>query len=105
MGWSLKKNPMNKKPMKASIDTRGGMAIGISDVIRWNDEMDVNGTTIKVSKAVELGLKYKLEIAEKLEHDLKSRVGLLITFPIAMLMDALQREVGTGAELLELVKP
>lgn len=94
-----------KNTSKASVDTRGGMAIGVSDVIRWEDTMEVNGHLIQISKAVKLGQEHGLEIAELLEHDLKSRVGLLITFPIAILMDKLQGIVGSGEALLELVKP
>lgn len=83
------------------------MTIGVSDVIRWDDVMNVQGFDIKVSKAVELGLQYKLPLATLLEEDLKSKTGLLLTFPIAQLMDQLQRlpEIGTGEKLLALVKP
>lgn len=95
---------MNKNTSGASVSAQGGMVIGSSDVIRWNDTMEVQGCVIKISKAVELGLRYKLDIASKLQQDLQSKTGLLITFPIMILMDKLQRKVGTGAELLELVK-
>lgn len=94
-----------KKKSVASVDTRGSMVIGVSDVIRWADVMSVNGYEIKVSKAVELGIKHKIEIAKLLKKDLKSKEGLQLTFPIAILMDNLQKKVGTGEKLLKLVKP
>lgn len=80
--------------------------IGVSDVIRWDDVMTIQGCEIKVSKAVELGIKHNLPFGALLEKDLKSETGLLLTFPMAMLMDQLQRipEIGTGEKLLELVK-
>ena len=96
---------MKKKKAVASVSSGQGFMIGASDVIRWGDIVNVQGFDIDTAKAVELGKKHKLEIAEKLERDLKSETGLLITFPIAMLMDKLQREIGTGAEVLALVKP
>ena len=96
---------MNKRKPVASFDTKANF--GVSDVIRWGDTMTINGTEIDIAKAVELGKEKGIDFAEKLECDLKSEVGLLITFPIAMLMDKLQRlpEIQTGAKLLELVKP
>jgi hypothetical protein len=94
-----------EKKAVASIETGGAVIMGYSDVIRWNDNMAVNGHLICIKKAVKLGLEYKLPIAEKLQKDLKSTTGLLITFPIGMLMSDLQEKVGSGAELLELVKP
>lgn len=95
-----------KKKTVASVSSHGGVTIGSSDVIRWDDAMEVQGHAIKISKAVELGEKYEStkELAGKLTYDLKSETGLLITFPIAILMDRLQREVGTGERLLELVQ-
>lgn len=100
------KEKIKRKPV-ASVDGRGAMVIGVSDVIRWGDVVTVNGTDIDVAKAVELGKKYNVPTADILERDLKSDDGLLIMFPIAYLMDNLQRlpEIGTGAKLLELVKP
>ena len=96
---------MRKDKIIATVSSKiPNLIVGTSDVIRWKDIMKVNGCLIKVNKAVELGIKYKLDIAFKLEKDLKSKTGLLITFPIAYLMDALQREVGSGKKLLELVK-
>ena len=94
-----------KKKSVASVSSHGGVTIGASSVIRWNDNMDVQGYAISVKKAVLLGKKNGLEIAKKLEKDLKSKTGLLITFPIAMLMDQLQKKVGSGEALLKLVKP
>ena len=95
---------MNQAKPSASVSAHGGIVIGSSDVIRWNDTMDVQGYVISVAKAVELGLRYELEIASKLKKDLQSKTGLLITFPIMILMDNLQRKVGTGEAVLELVK-
>ena len=97
----------NKKKSVASVDGRGAMIVGISDVIRYDDVMTVNGYDLKLSKVVQLGKKHGIEIAALLEHDLKSKTGLLITFPVLMLMDKLQRrpEIGTGEKLLALVKP
>lgn len=96
---------MAKKKSVASFDTRA--MFGVSDVIRWGDVMTINGTDIDTAKAVELGIEKGIDIASKLELDLKSETGLLITFPIALLMDKLQRlpEIGSGEALLELVKP
>lgn len=98
---------MKKKTQKsvASFDSRGAVAIGASDVIRWDDVMTINGTDIKISKVVELGIRHDVEIAKKLEEDLKSETGLLVTFPMGILMDKLQRIVGSGTKLLALVKP
>lgn len=73
-------------------------------MIRWGDIVNVQGFDIDVQKAVELGKEHGLSIAEKLEEDLKSDTGLLITFPIAILMSQLQEKVGTGEKLLDLVK-
>lgn len=96
---------MSKKSV-ASVSSSGGMIIGASDVIRWGDVMTIQGHDIQVSKAVELGIKYKIELATKLKKDLKSKTGLLVTFPMMMHMDKLQRlpEIGTGERLLALVK-
>ncbi len=102
---------MKKKKSVASVSHNDGpFIIGVSDVIRWGDVMTIQGTDIQVSKAVDLGIKYTLPIAKTLKKDLKSKVGLLITFPMAMLMSQLQqtmedRGVGSGPELLALVKP
>lgn len=95
---------MAKKKSVASLDTSGSIVMGVSDVIRWGDVMKINGYDISVSKAVKLGLKHDLDIAKKLEVDLKSKTGLLLTFPMGMLMDQLQRGIGTGEKLLALVK-
>ncbi len=100
---------MKKQKSVASVSggtaSTGDIIVGVSDVIRWNDVMTVQGYPCKVSKAVTLGLKYKLTIAQKLEKDLKSKVGLHVTFPIAYLMSELQEKVGSGKKLLALVKP
>lgn len=107
---------MNKKKQKsvASVSSSNGMTIGASDVIRYDDVMTVQGHDIKISKAVELGKKYGVSIADQLEKDLKSKTGLLITFPIAMLMSELQERLEVvesiphkfaGVELTKLVKP
>lgn len=99
---------MKKQKSVASVshDRNSPVMIGVSDVIRWDDVMTIQGYDIKVSKAVELGLKHGLEIAEKLEKDLKSETGLLLTFPMAMLMDKLQglKGIETGEKLLAAVK-
>lgn len=92
-----------KKPV-ASFDSRGPVAVGTSDVIRWGDTMMINGTHIDIAKAVKLGHKHGLKFAELLERDLKSETGLLLTFPVAMLMDQLQRKLGSGSKVLELTK-
>lgn len=81
------------------------MIVGASDVIRWDDVMTINGHDIKVSKAVELGIEHKIEIATMLKRDLKSATGLLVTFPMMHLMSDLQEKIGTGEQLLALVKP
>lgn len=97
---------MAKKKSVASVSTHGSVIMGASDVIRYADVMTIQGHDVQVSKAVELGIKHKLPIATKLKRDLKSKVGLLVTFPMMMLMDQLQRvpEIGTGEKLLEIVK-
>lgn len=101
---------MDKKKPVASVSggtaSKGNVIMGVSDVIRWGDVMTIQGFDISVSKAVELGLTYKLSIATKLEKDLKSEVGLLLTFPMAQLMSDLQTlpEIGDGQKLLDLVK-
>lgn len=98
---------MNKKKSVASVNGKGTMIIGVSDVIRWGDVMTINGMDIDVTKAVELGIEKNIPTADTLKRDLTSETGLLITFPMLMLMDKLQRlpEIGTGERLLELVKP
>lgn len=102
---------MTNKKQKSVAKISGGTAstgnliVGVSDVIRWDDVMTIQGTDIKVSKAVELGLKYKMNLATMLEEDLKSKVGLLLTFPMARLMSDLQEQIGSGQALLDLVKP
>jgi hypothetical protein len=95
---------MKKKKAVASVSTTGNVTVGASNVIRWGDVVSINGYDINVSKAVNLGIKYKLDIAEKLIVDLKSKTGLLITFPLAILMSKLQEKIGSGEKLLELVK-
>lgn len=98
---------MKNKRQVATVFSDGRTIIGSSDVIRWDDVMSIQGHDVQVSKAVELGLKHNLELAQKLEKDLKSKTGLLLTFPMMMLMDNLQRieSIGTGEKLLALVKP
>lgn len=98
---------MKKRKPVASVNGRGAMVIGVSDVIRWGDVMTINGTDIDVTKAVELGIEKGIPTAETLKRDLTSETGLLITFPMLMLMDKLQRlpEIGSGEALLALVKP
>lgn len=74
--------------------------------------MNIQGTDVSVAKAVELGLKYGLGIAKRLEKDLKGK-GLFITFPMMYLMSQLQDKFEkdgvpheeAGTKLLELVKP
>ena len=95
---------MTKKKSVASVDTRGAVVIGVSDEIRYDDVMKINGHEIKISKAVELGLEHGLNIAKLLRRDLKSKTGLLITFPMAMLMSQLQEKIGSGEEVLKKVK-
>lgn len=97
---------MAKKKSVASVSSSGGMVIGASDVIRWGDVMTIQGYDVQVSKVVELGLKHDISPAKLLKKDLQSKTGLLVTFPMMMLMDKLQRlpEIGTGEKLLALVK-
>lgn len=92
----------NKKPV-ASVDSGNGIIMGASDVIKHGDIVAVNGHNIDVTKAVKLGLKLESVkgLATKLNKDLKT--GLYITFPIAILMDKLQRELGTGEDVLKKV--
>ena len=80
------------------------ISLGFSNVMRWDDTINVNGRSISLSGLVELGLTNKLERAQKLKKDLKSKMGLLITFPITMLIDELQCVMGNEELLLELVK-
>jgi hypothetical protein len=94
-----------KQKSVASVDTTGAVVVGVSSVIRWDDVMTINGHEVKVSKAVLLGVKKDLNIARMLRRDLKSKTGLLITFPMAMLMNQLQEKIGTGREVLDQVKP
>lgn len=94
-----------KQKSVASVSSGGGFTIGASDVIRWGDVMTIQGFDIKVSKAVELGIKHKIKMATMLKKDLKSKTGLLITFPMAMLMSDLQEKIGSGEKVLAMVKP
>lgn len=98
---------MNKKTPVASVTSNGPVTLGISDTIRWGDIVTVNGYEVDITKAVELAKENELWIADILERDLKSDDGLLIMFPIAMLMSKLQElpHIETGERLLELVKP
>ena len=69
-----------EKRTKASVNSTGSVIIGVSDVIRWNDEMEVNGHTIKISKAVELGIEHKIPSAKLLKRDLKAKRDCLLPF-------------------------
>ncbi len=97
---------MAKKKSVASVNTNGSVTMGMSSVIRWGDTMTIQGYDVQVSKVIELGLKHDIPIAKLLKKDLQSATGLLVTFPMMMLMDKLQRvpEIGTGKKLLALVK-
>lgn len=103
---------MGNKRNKATVSKSGGIVIGACDVIKWDDIMNIQGTDVEVSKAVELGLKWGIPIAEKLEKDLKGK-GLFITFPMMFLMSALQEKLEkegephetAGQKILEMVKP
>lgn len=88
----------------ASIQTKDGKHIGISGVIRWGDVITAYGEDIDISKAVLLGIKHKIPIAEVLKKDLKSKDGLLVTFPIAQLLNDLKSKVGGGRDLLKKLK-
>jgi hypothetical protein len=89
---------------KPTISTGKGFVMGASSVIRWDDDMDFNGFNIKISKAVELGMQHDIKIAFLLEEDLKSEEGLHITFPLAILLDNLQRKLGSGDAVYNAVK-
>jgi hypothetical protein len=100
----------NKKRKPVASIYYGGdnpFIMGASSVIRWGDVVTINNHDIDVARAVTLGITHNIEVAHQLKKDLKSRAGLLVTFPLAYLMDALQRipEIGTGERLLELVAP
>ncbi len=86
------------------IDGKSWFGVGSCDVIRWDDVMEVQGYAISVAKAVNLGIENDLKIAHKLKKDLQSDTGLLIAFPVAILMDKLQRIIGSGEKLLNLVE-
>jgi hypothetical protein len=94
---------MPKKPV-AEFDMVGAVFVGISDVIRWGDTVKTQGVVIDIAKAVELGISHDLEIARKLEKDLKSKTGLLITFPIAFLLSHLQEKLGSAEKVTKAVK-
>ena len=96
------KNKIVSACMKASVQSNGSVIMGCSDVIRWDDVVEVQNTDIKISKAVELGIEYGFEIASKMKEDLQSETGLLVTFPIAILMSELQKKLGSGEKVLEL---
>lgn len=103
-----------KQKSVASVSSGDGFTIGASDVIRWDDVMTIQGYDVKVSKAVEMGLEYGAAFAPLLKKDLKSKKGLLITFPMMMLMSQIQERVElcdgiphakAGKHVLDRVKP
>ena len=105
---------MSKKKSVASVSATDNMVIGASTVIRWDDVMTIQGHDVKISKAVELGIEYGIETATMLKRDLKSKTGLLITFPMMYLMSHLQEHLenvekiphaDAGKELLKRVAP
>jgi hypothetical protein len=57
------------------IDGESWFGVGSSDVIRWDDVMEVQGHAISVAKAINLGIENDLEIAHKLKKDLQSDTG------------------------------
>lgn len=79
-------------------------SLGFTDVMRWEDTIKVNAYSISLSELVELGIAHNLELALKLKKDLQSKRGLLIAFPITMLIDELQHIVGNDDLLSKLVK-
>ncbi len=107
--------PAKKKQKSvASVSATGNMVIGASDVMRWDDVMTIQGHDVKISKAVELGLSIGEANSERLKKDLKSKTGLLVTFPMMYLMSHLQEHLEkvekiphsrAGEELLKRVAP
>lgn len=96
---------MKKKKAVARVDDVGNIVIGSSDMIRWGDLVTILGHDVDVAKAVILGKKLKIEIAEQLEKDLKSDTGLLVTFPLRFLMSGLAKGSGlNGDKLLSLIE-
>lgn len=97
----------NKGPREsvAAMGEVGPFILGVSDEIHWDDVVTIRGYDVSVRKAVELGLEHGMDIAAKLEKDLNSDEGLLVTFPLQYLMSELQDIVGSGEALLERVKP
>jgi hypothetical protein len=93
------------KKVTAIIQRSENILMGSSNVIRWDDLADIQGVTIDIAKAVTLGLSHNLDIARKLERDLKSETGLLITFPLAYLMSNLQEILGSAEAVIEVTAP
>lgn len=74
----------------------GGAIVSYSDVMRWDSNYKVAGKTYKMSRLVGLGKKSRntrtMKLANMMEKDLKSKDGLLVGFPIVMLVDKLRKE-------------
>lgn len=101
---------MKDKKVAGRASTLGSVAIGSCDVLKWDDIVEVNDHKISLAKAVNLGKEKWIEIAEKMEEDLKGE-GLFIMFPVSLLLSKLQETLeaegvpheDAGAHLVSLI--
>ena len=81
---------------KLELSSGQNVLVSYSDVMRWNSDYQIGNKVYKLSSLVELGKKSNdvrtVSLAKQMEGDLKSKTGLLIGFPIVMLVDRLKEQ-------------
>ena len=84
------------KKVAGASEMVGGAIMSYSDVMRWDSDYIVSGKKYKLSRLVGLAKKSRnpraVNLAKMMEQDLKSKDGLLVGFPIVMLVDYLKKE-------------
>jgi len=84
------------KKVAGASEMVGGAIVSYSDVMRWDSNYKVGGKTYKLSRLVGLAKKSRnpraVNLATTMEQDLKSKDGLLVGFPIVLLVDMLKKE-------------
>lgn len=84
------------KKVAGATEVISGALVSYSDVMRWDSDYNVAGKRYKLSRLVGLGKKSinprTVGLANQMEKDLKSKGGLLVGFPIAILVGKLQKE-------------
>jgi len=81
---------------KIGLSSGQNVVVSYSDVMRWNSDYQVDNKVYKLSSLVELGKRSHddrtVNLAKQIEGDLKSKTGLLIGFPIVILVDRLKEQ-------------